>query len=69
MGNADFTTQLLYVAAKTGVTVNLADMGINVLVDLIDYSAKIDSQVLGKTTTKTPPMNLSQMTNMGKMRG
>ena len=69
----DFTTQLLYAAIKTGVAINIGDMSMNVLCDLIEYSAKVDSQALskasGKSATKMPAMNISQMTAKGVTRG
>jgi hypothetical protein len=40
----DFTTQLLYASLKTGFQVNIADMGLNVLIDLVNYAAEVESQ-------------------------
>ncbi|MCL2555459.1 MAG: hypothetical protein FWE03_00370 [Firmicutes bacterium] len=46
----------------------------NVLHDLVAYSAKIDAEALkssGGATggTKSPPMNLAGLTKLGRMRG
>ena len=69
----DFTTQMLYASTKIGLTVPLWDLGLNVLVDLIEYSAKVDAEALsansGKKSSKSPPMNISQLTKLGKVRG
>ena len=69
----DFTTQLLYCAVKTGVQVNLADMGFNVFYDLIAYSSEIDAIALakaeGKNLSFAPPMSIADMTKCGKLRG
>ena len=64
---------MLYCAVKTGVHVNIADMGMNVFYDLIGYSAQIDAVTLAKAEGKSlhysTPMNLSEMTLKGKLRG
>lgn len=64
---------MLYCAVKTGVTVNIADMGLNVFYDLINYSAQIDAIAIakaeGKNVTYSKPMNLADMTASGKLRG
>lgn len=69
----DFTTQLLYCAVKTGVNVNLGDMGLNVFYDLINYSAQIDAIAMakaeGKNINYSKPMSLADMTLNGKLRG
>ena len=46
-------------------------MGVNVLHDLIEYTARIDAEALkGKpAANKAPPMNLAGLTKMGRMRG
>ena len=65
----DFTSQLLYVAIKTGVAVNIADMGMNVLCDLIEYAAKVDSDALkGKNTNRTPKMGIEGLSKLGRKR-
>jgi len=60
-------------AVKTGLQVNIADIGMNVLYDLIDYSSQIDALTLAKADGKnihySAPMNLSEMTLKGKLRG
>ena len=52
---------------------NIADIGMNVLYDLIDYSSQIDAFTLAKADGKnfhySAPMNLSEMTLKGKLRG
>ena len=42
---------MLYCAVKTGVHVNIADMGLNVFYDLINYSAEIDAIAIAKENT------------------
>jgi hypothetical protein len=63
---------MLYAAIKTGVSVKLEDMGLNVLFDLLSYSAEIDSAVIdginGKSIRKYAPMDIAEMTVKGKMR-
>jgi len=63
---------MLYAAIKTGITVKLEDMGLNVLFDLLNYSAEIDGAALeginGKNISKSAPMNVADMTMKGKMR-
>ena len=53
--------------------VNLADMGLNVFYDLIDYSAQIDALTIaraeGKNIQYTKPMSVSDMTLNGRLRG
>lgn len=64
---------MIYCAVKTGVQVNIADMGLNVFYDLIDYSAQIDALTIakaeGKNINYSKPMSLADMTLSGKMRG
>ena len=49
---------MLYAAIKTGISVKLEDMGLNVLFDLLSYSAEIDSAVIdginGKSIENSP---------------
>ena len=58
---------------KTGIQINVADMGLNVLFDLVDFSSQIDALTLAKADGKnlhySAPMNLSEMTLKGKLRG
>lgn len=53
--------------------INVADMGLNVLFDLVDYSSQIDALTLAKAEGKnlhySAPMSLSEMTLKGKLRG
>ena len=69
----DFTTQLLYASIKTGVNVHINDMGLNVLFDLLNYTAEIDAAALakveGKSVRKATPMSLAEMTVKGKLKG
>ena len=69
---ADFTTQLLYASIKTGVGVHIGDMGLNVLFDLLNYTAEIDGATLaaaeGKSVRKTAPMSVADMTKAGRTR-
>jgi hypothetical protein len=54
---------------KTGLNVGIGDMGLNVLIDLINYSAEIESAaVSGKSVRKSAPMSLAEMTRGGKTR-
>lgn len=68
----DFTTQLLYASIKTGVSVHIGDMGLNVLFDLLNYTAEIDSKALqvadGKNVRKNAPMSVAEMTKAGRVR-
>lgn len=68
----DFTTQLLYTSIKTGVSVHIGDMGLNVLFDLLNYTAEIDSKALqavdGKNVRKNAPMSVAEMTKSGRTR-
>ena len=63
---------MLYAAIKTGFSVKLEDMGLNVLFDLLNYSAEIDSTAIeginGKNIRKPAPMGIAEMTAKGKMR-
>ena len=63
---------MLYAAIKTGLSVKLEDMGLNVLFDLLNYSAEIDSVAIeginGKNIRKSAPMGISEMAARGKMR-
>lgn len=64
---------MLYCAVKTGIQVNIADMGLNVFYDLINYSAQIDAITIakaeGKNINYSAPMSLAEMTKGGKLRG
>jgi hypothetical protein len=51
--DGDFTSQMLYAAIKTGLTVRLEDMGLNVLFDLLHYSSEIDGATLARARAKT----------------
>ena len=63
---------MLYCAVKTGVQVNIADMGLNVFYDLVNYSSQIDAITLakaeGKNINYTPPMSIDEMTLEGRLR-
>jgi hypothetical protein len=62
----------LYCCVKTGVGVNIADMGLNVLYDLIDYSAQIDALTLSKAEGKNTnygAVSVEDMLARGKLRG
>lgn len=62
----DFTTQLLYASIKTGLQVHIGDMGMNVLTDLLNYTAEIDSLAMeGKSIRKSKPMSVADMTKKG----
>jgi hypothetical protein len=51
------------------VGVHISDMGLNVLTDLVNYSAEIEAQaVSGKSVRKTAPMTLAEMTKGGRTR-
>ena len=69
---ADFTTQLLYASIKTGVQVHISDMGLNVLFDLLNYTAEVDNAALyaadGKNIRKSAPMSVAEMTKAGRVR-
>jgi succinate-acetate transporter protein len=71
---ADFTTQLLYASIKTGVGIHINDMGLNVLFDLLNYTAEIDNAALlaadgkGKNVRKTKPMSVADMTKAGRVK-
>ena len=69
---ADFTTQMLYACIKTGVVVPLGDMGLNVLFDLLNFTAEIDeatiAQAEGKSIRKSAPMSVADMTKAGRTR-
>ena len=58
---------------KTGLTVNISDIGLNVLFDLVDYSSQIDAMTIakaeGKNINYSAPMSISEMTLKGKLRG
>ena len=64
---------MLYAAIKTGLTVRLEDMGLNVLFDLLHYSSEIDSLTLakaeGKNIRKSAPMSVAEMTAKGRLKG
>ena len=67
----DFTTQLLYATIKTGVGVHINDMGLNVLFDLLNYTAEIDGLAIaateGKNIRKGKPMSVADMTKAGRL--
>lgn len=69
---ADFTTQMLYASIKTGVQVHISDMGLNVLFDLLNYTAEIDNAAItavdGKNVRKSKPMSVAEMTKAGRTR-
>jgi hypothetical protein len=71
--DGDFTSQILYASIKTGIAVPLSDLGLNTLLDLLHYSADIDSMALakadGKSVRKSAPISVAEMTKSGKMRG
>ncbi len=64
---------MLYCAVKTGININIADMGLNVFYDLIDYSSQIDALTIAKAEGKnlhySAPMSIADMTLGGKLRG
>jgi len=64
---------MLYCTVKTGLKVDLADIGLNVLFDLVEYSAALDSHMLskagGKNINYSQPQSISDMTLKGKLRG
>ena len=70
--DTDFTTQLLYASIKTGVQVHISDMGLNVLFDLLNYTAEIDNAAItavdGKNVRKSKPMSVAEMTKAGRTR-
>ena len=70
--DTDFTTQLLYASIKTGVQVHISDMGLNVLFDLLNYTAEIDNIAItaadGKSVRKSKPMSVAEMTKAGRTR-
>jgi hypothetical protein len=60
---------MLYASIKTGVAVHIGDMGLNVLIDLVNYAAEIDAAAIsGKKITKTAPQSLADMTKSGRTR-
>ena len=63
---------MLYASIKTGVGVHIGDMGLNVLFDLLNYTAEIDGAALaaadGKNVRKSAPMSVADMTKAGRMR-
>ena len=69
---ADFTTQMLYASIKTGIQVHISDMGLNVLFDLLNYTAEIDSAAItaadGKGVRKSKPMSVAEMTKAGRTK-
>jgi hypothetical protein len=64
---------MLYCAVKSGIAVNLGDMGLNVFYDLVDYSATIDAITLAKADGKnlhySKPLSVAEMTIKNKLRG
>ena len=55
-----------------GVGVHISDMGLNVLFDLLNYTAEIDNAALYaadvKNIRKSAPMSVAEMTKAGKVR-
>jgi hypothetical protein len=53
--------------------VPLGDLALNTLFDLLHYSSEIDAQALsaaeGKHIKRTAPVNLAELTAMGRLRG
>jgi hypothetical protein len=64
---------MLYCAVKTGVQVNIADIGLNVFYDLVEYSTSLDAHTLAKANGKnirySAPQTVAEMTTAGNMRG
>lgn len=64
---------MLYCAVKTGIQVNIADIGFNVFYDLIEYASEIDAMAIakseGKNISYSSPMSLADMTMSGVLRG
>jgi hypothetical protein len=64
---------MLYACIKTGVAVRIEDVGLNVLFDLLNYTAEVDSATLqaadGKSIRKSVPMSVAEMTKAGRTRG
>ena len=64
---------MLYCAVKTGVQVNIADLGLNVFYDLVEYAGQLDAVTLSKANGKNihyhTPQSVAEMTLKGKMRG
>ena len=52
--------------------VHISDMGLNVLFDLLNYTAEIDNATLhvadGKNIRKSAPMSIADMTKAGKVK-
>jgi hypothetical protein len=45
-------------------------MGLNVLIDLVNYSAEIDAAAIsGKSVRKSAPMSVADFTKNGRTRG
>ena len=63
---------MLYASIKTGVGVHISDMGLNVLFDLLNFSAEIDGAALGtaggKNIRKSAPMSVADMTKAGRVK-
>jgi len=63
---------MLYVCIKSGIPVRIEDMGLNVLFDLLNFTAEIDAAAIahgeGKNIRKSAPMSLAEMTAAGKVR-
>lgn len=52
--------------------VHISDMGLNVLFDLLNYTAEVDNAALqaadGKSIRKSKPMSIADMTKAGKVK-
>lgn len=52
--------------------VHISDIGLNVLFDLLNYTAEIDNAALyaadGKSIRKSAPMSVAEMTKAGRIR-
>jgi len=64
---------MLYACVKSGIPVRIEDLGMNVLFDLLNFTAEIDAAALaqgeGKNIRKSAPTDLAGMTKSGKLRG
>jgi hypothetical protein len=54
------------------VTVNIHDLGLNVLFDLLNFTAEVDNLALqgasGKNIRKSAPMSVADMTKAGRVK-
>jgi hypothetical protein len=49
--------------------VNIADMSLNVLIDLVNYAAEVESAAAsGKTVKRAAPQSLAEMTRGGRTK-